>query len=241
MNVISCSASMRLTSYSSHFHDCWELVYQLNGESRTVVGKEIFTAVAGSIWLIPPFTPHSGVSREGFRDFSVKIRNTGFGSFVLVRDRNNDILTLLSMLQRIMTERGEGYTVTADALFETVCAMVKKEVGSQNESPAVRRLKTVLYENISEPDFRLRDAMNESGFDKDHLRRLFKRETGKTPLEYLTELRITRAKQLLERSDDITVSAVAESVGFSDSLYFSTCFKKKVGFSPSEYRNRAKI
>ena len=241
MNVISCSASMRLNTYSSHSHSCWELVYQLDGETSTAVGNDTFTACPGSIWLIPPTVPHSGTSRDGFRDWSVKIKNTGFNSFILLRDRNNDILNLLFMLQRVMTEQRDGYGAAADALFEAVCAMIKTEAGMQNEAPAVRRLRRELYDNISNASFRVSDAMNESGFDKDHLRRLFKRETGKTPIEYLTDLRITTAKQLLERSADITVGAVAESVGFADSLYFSTCFKKKVGSSPTEYRNSVKL
>ena len=241
MNVISCAASMRLQSYSEHSHNCWELVYHLNGEADTSVGKDRFSASEGSVYLIPPCVPHSGVSRGFFRDFSVKMKETGFRSFVLLKDRNNDILTLLFMLQRVMTERREGYGAAADAIFEPVCALIKTEIELQNETPAVRKLREMLYDNIADPSFRIKDAAEKCGFDKDHLRRLFKREIGKTPIEYLTDLRITRAKQLLERSADITVAAVAESVGFADSLYFSTCFKKKVGTSPTEYRSRAKI
>lgn len=236
MNVISCSASMLLNAYSSHSHDCWELVYQLSGETRTVIGDESFTARVGSVWMIPPGVPHSGTSAEGFRDFAVKIKETDLPSFVLIKDTSGDILTMLTILQRVMTERDKEYALIADSLFDTVCTMVKKESCTPVGSPAVLRMKETLYRNIQNSDFRLSDAVAESGFDKDHFRRTFKRETGKTPLEYLTDLRITRAKQLLERRTDIAIKAVAESVGFADVLYFSVCFKKKVGVSPLAYK-----
>ncbi len=63
----------------------------------------------------------------------------------------------------------------------------------------------------------------------------FKKSTGKTFRQYLTDLRIYHAKQLLERSS-LTVTQIAFSVGFNDSNYFSNVFKSKVGVSPRKYR-----
>ena len=238
MNVISCHSSMLLNSYHSHSHNCWELVYQLSGETKTVVGDKSLTVSPGDVWIMPPQTLHKGVSSEGFRDFSVKIADAGVNVFVLIKDESGDILTLLQILERVMTERGTGYAAIADGIYEVISAMVKSALDSPNESKAVRTMKDILYENISNSDFRLADAVEKTGFDRDYFRRMFKRETSKNPLEYLIDLRITRAKQLLERQADITVGDVAKSVGFDSGLYFSTCFKKKVGISPTEYRNR---
>ena len=63
----------------------------------------------------------------------------------------------------------------------------------------------------------------------------FKKNTGKTFRQYLTDLRIDHAKQLLERSS-LTVTQIAFSVGFNDSNYFSNVFKSRVGVSPRKYR-----
>lgn len=241
MNVISCGSSILLNSYPLHSHNCWELVYQLRGETKTTMGERCVIVTEGDVFLIPPGVPHSGVSRGGFRDFAIKILDTEFHDFVLVKDVNGDVLTLLNIIQRVLTERSEGFGVIADGLFDTVCAIVNAAMDAPKESCAVRKLKDTLYNNISNSEFRLSDAVAKTGFDKDYFRRTFKRETGKTPLEYLTDLRITRAKQLLERQADITVTAVAQCVGFEDSLYFSACFKKKVGISPTEYRRRTKV
>lgn len=68
-----------------------------------------------------------------------------------------------------------------------------------------------------------------------YLGALFKESTGKTIKEYLTELRMKKAKQLL---GDIryNVNEVAEQTGYSDAKYFSKIFKKTVGIKPTEYR-----
>ncbi|MDF2724916.1 MAG: bacillibactin transport regulator [Paenibacillus sp.] len=63
---------------------------------------------------------------------------------------------------------------------------------------------------------------------------MFKSMTGKTPVQYLTELRIDRAKQLLIGSDQ-RLKEIAEQTGFRDEYYFSRRFKQAVGVSPTQY------
>ena len=73
--------------------------------------------------------------------------------------------------------------------------------------------------------------------ERRHLAYLFKRYTGMSPLNYLTEYRIRRSKELL-RQADYSIAKVAELVGFEDNLYFSRIFKKRTGYSPSAYREK---
>ena len=61
-------------------------------------------------------------------------------------------------------------------------------------------------------------------------------EMGKTPVAYITELRMERAKNLLSQEPPLTVEQIAELCGFSDSFYFSKTFKKHTGLSPLGYR-----
>ncbi len=70
-----------------------------------------------------------------------------------------------------------------------------------------------------------------------YLGMILKKETGKTFIEYLTEIRVRHAKELLHLSD-LKNYEVAEACGFSDATYFSTVFKKVCGLSPSAYRKR---
>lgn len=78
----------------------------------------------------------------------------------------------------------------------------------------------------------------EAGLSASHYSAVFKKVTGKSPIEYLIHLRIFRAKQLL--ADGFSVTATAEAVGFSDIYYFSNMFKKIEGVSPTKYINERK-
>jgi iron complex transport system substrate-binding protein len=70
-----------------------------------------------------------------------------------------------------------------------------------------------------------------------YLSRMFKREIGQSPIDYLIALRITKSKELLLRTD-ATLQEIAESVGFVDSGYFNRIFRKHVGLSPSSFKSK---
>ena len=72
-----------------------------------------------------------------------------------------------------------------------------------------------------------------------YLSRILKRETGYSFTEYLTTYRIWRSMEYL-RDCRIKVYEAAEKVGYQDTAYFSSQFKKIVGMSPSEYQSRCR-
>ncbi|SEP86528.1 substrate-binding domain-containing protein [Streptomyces radiopugnans] len=74
-----------------------------------------------------------------------------------------------------------------------------------------------------------------AGVSEDHLSRLFHRELGVPLWEYLTRLRVQRAKERLRHSGD-SVQTVARAVGFHDRAYFSRVFRKVTGVAPHAYR-----
>ncbi|RFU60305.1 bifunctional transcriptional activator/DNA repair enzyme AdaA [Bacillus sp. V59.32b] len=77
------------------------------------------------------------------------------------------------------------------------------------------------------------------GVSKYHLQRVFKRKTGISPLEYLTDKRMSQAVNLLLNHTD-TVTEIALSIGYNSSSHFSVAFKNHFGCSPTEYRNEHK-
>lgn len=83
------------------------------------------------------------------------------------------------------------------------------------------------------------DLASHCGLSLYHFCRLFKQITGYSPMAYLNKFRVYKAKLLL-RTTDLSVSAIAEEVGFFDPAYFSRCFKKSESLSPMQYRERAK-
>lgn len=74
---------------------------------------------------------------------------------------------------------------------------------------------------------------------RSHICHTFKKKTGKSVGEYITELRLDDARSLLCYSE-LSVTEIAYAVGFCDSNYFSNVFKKKQGINPSEYRKSFK-
>lgn len=81
----------------------------------------------------------------------------------------------------------------------------------------------------------LENAAAASGFNANYFSDLFKRETGRSFTDYLVEVRMDAAKELL-RDSSKAVYEVAEAVGYKDSKFFSQQFTKTVGIKPTEYR-----
>ena len=95
---------------------------------------------------------------------------------------------------------------------------------------AVNYIKTNFSTSMTVTD--LTDVL---GISQPYLYRIFKEKFGKSPKQYMNDYRIEQAKQLLKKTD-ITVTQVANSVGFSDVLSFSRFFTSKTGVSPQKYR-----
>jgi transcriptional regulator GlxA family with amidase domain len=77
------------------------------------------------------------------------------------------------------------------------------------------------------------------GVSKNYLSEIFRHELGLSPWDYLTRLRLQKAKELLCSTGD-SITTVAAQTGFDDSAYFSRVFRKNTGMSPQEYRQESK-
>jgi AraC family transcriptional regulator, regulatory protein of adaptative response / methylphosphotriester-DNA alkyltransferase methyltransferase len=75
----------------------------------------------------------------------------------------------------------------------------------------------------------------EVGMSKFHLQRLFKKATGKTPLEYMTALRLQEASLLLHTTNH-TITDIAHLLGYKSSAHFASMFLQHIGKSPTAYR-----
>ena len=107
----------------------------------------------------------------------------------------------------------------------------KKET---KEQKPITEAKKYIQEHYLEP-LKLEDVSKHIGFNATYFSSVFKKETGKNFLDYVTELRMNKAKQLL-CSGEMSVNDVAEAVGYQDLKYFSRLFKKNAGISPSDYK-----
>ncbi len=95
-------------------------------------------------------------------------------------------------------------------------------------------IQYILY-NYYYPDFSLDSLAGNLAISKNYLCKIFRDHTGKTPFEYLIEVRLESARKRLEESDE-SVHEIAKIIGYRDPLYFSKEFKRKYGVSPLQYR-----
>lgn len=99
------------------------------------------------------------------------------------------------------------------------------------------RLMDFIEKHIGEENLRPEDMASALNLGRTVFYNRLKQLVGVTPIEFLRQVRIQRAMQLMTLSRK-SVSEIAYAVGFSDPKYFSKCFKKETGMSPSEYRER---
>jgi AraC-like DNA-binding protein len=104
------------------------------------------------------------------------------------------------------------------------------------ENP-VARAKQFALAHLGEP-LTVQRLAAEAHLSPAHFTRLFRAHTGKSPIEWLAEKRLLQATQLL-RYADMSLSDIAEQVGYADLPTFSKAFKRWLGMSPSIYRSKA--
>lgn len=119
---------------------------------------------------------------------------------------------------------------------------------SQVDTPALKspderlleRIVRVVNENLSNPDLTSEFIAREVGLSRVHLYRKLKELTNQSARNYIRNIRITKAAELLSQKK-MAVSEVAYQVGFSSSNTFATAFKELYGMSPTEYMERKAI
>ena len=89
--------------------------------------------------------------------------------------------------------------------------------------------------NYRNPDITLEDMAMAAGLSSNYIRRIFRDQCGYSPMDYLVNYRIETAKELL-RDTSHTAKEVAEMVGYVNTKYFYSLFKKQTGYTTYEYK-----
>ena len=119
-------------------------------------------------------------------------------------------------------------------LLDTILTSLEERVRNQAEVK-VRAAETYLREHFREPGLSLTEVCAELSVSVSYFSQRFKSITGKTFVEYLTEVRMEHAKELLRTASGRGYE-IAPQVGFRDPHYFSSTFKKVCGMTPTQYR-----
>jgi len=104
----------------------------------------------------------------------------------------------------------------------------------QSDTKPIRLAKQYIQKNYMRP-ITLEIVGREVGFSTTYFSSLFKKETGRNFLEYLSQIRMEKAKELLKETN-CSIAMVCEKVGYSDIKHFTKSFKNATGIKPNEYR-----
>lgn len=153
-------------------------------------------------------------AKEVVREFESETFDNAFATL----SSENDILRLKDFTQKM--------------LFECCFAISTKT--TQKNNPSIQKVcdyvDTHLQEDISLEQ--MADYINVSSF---YLSKLFKEEKGVTFINFISDKRLEKARQMLEETE-LSIKEITAEVGYNDQNYFSRIFKNKYGVSPKEYR-----
>lgn len=226
--------------FPTHRHECWEILLCLSGIGTATIGGQEYPFAEGTIFCIPPGTPHSKQAEGGFSDGSVFLMDflppDNRSIPVYQDDAELSFTHLYNTALRTQLQKPANYTAIVNSIVDVMYQLLVGWSSSLTPNcPQVERFQMLLLDNIRNSSFDLTSAIAQTGYSSSHFRKLFKEITGQSPIMYFNRMRIEYAKTLLQQNSTLSIKEIAASVGFPDPYYFSRVFKKFTGSSPSDY------
>lgn len=226
-----------------HAHEHWEIVYCTEGS-----GTFLFTNGttiqyrSGEAVAIPPEEVHSNVSTEGFSNIHMTMDSPSFPyrTAFRVNDAEGYLLSAFMQAKHYYLSDIKKRELLLSALGDLISGYMIVYRSNNEYSEPVEAIRGMITRNYASADFALDEMIRQMPMNYDYLRKLFKKEVGCTPLEYMTNLRMKKAEMMLTAmwTKDYSVAEIARLCGFDDALYFSRVFKKHFGCSPSIFAKR---
>ena len=190
--------------------------------------------------IIPPKKAYNA---EHFTGIRLIIENAllPFDEVCAIPDSDGEIALSAEQAMKYFTSSLAKKDLILTALGDLIIGYITAFSAQQEYSPVVELVRSEIVRGISDTGFSVKDCLKKMPLNYDYIRKLFKKETGVTPADYLLKERMALAGQLLSsgisnRFSSYSISQIAEACGFSEPLYFSRVFKKYFGTSPSNYR-----
>lgn len=229
------------------------LQYVTHGILQMWVGEQLVTMQAGDMLLTRPHTPYrycfpdnAGIPEMGY----LWAHFTGFhagrllsrlqlepGVIYATGTENTNIPARFDALFDEFTNRQRGFDDACAAGLMGILVSLSRAVSTASH-PTGRPLSTISWlhshftENTSLSELASMEHLSESRY-----RTVFHQQTGLSPSEYRIALRMQHACDLLMGSSQ-SISEISSACGYSDVLYFTRLFKRKIGMPPGMYRNR---
>lgn len=222
-------AGRRLT-----LHPFWEMIHVFRGQG-TLLGPAPASLREGTTFLIPPGLRHVELSAApmdllwmGLQGSRLQALPTE-GAQRLHSEEMGEVFEELWL--RVQRPYG-AIGAELDGLATAALSRFSRLVGEKNRPPVavVDQVLTYIQRNFARP-ISITSMASRFGYSEGYLHRMFRAGTGKTPLQYLTQLRIEAALRLMRQSS-LSISRIAHLCGYADPLYFSRVFRQVAGKSP---------
>ena len=238
--------------FRTHWHERMELIRVLRGEMHVTCGADTVKLCQGDMAIFSPKMPHRGYAKREV-EYDVLMFD--------VRSFYNNSEVSQKYLPAIFDGRAKFELLTSDVeiikCFDEICS--KEEKDSLEVTAYIYRFMHLLYKNTLldfSDQMRRSDMIMEMieyiennfdhelttaticehfGYSAEHFCRKFKGATGLTPMNYLKIYRMEEAYKLLKMGER-NVGKIAEQCGFSDSNYFTRCFRAHFGMPPSQLK-----
>lgn len=235
-----------------HTHNHLELFFIVGGKGQFLIQDHLYPVNVNNLVIINPNVPHTEVSLNalpleyivlGIDGIELQASDTANGDFsILDQFESVEVSGCLRNILREMEQKNTGYEDICQAYMEILIIRLMRNtalgiptqpqtVSTNRQCAAVRRYIDL---HFKEP-LTLEQLAEEGRMNKFYLSHAFKREYGISPINYLISRRIEESKYLLAETD-LSLSQIAQLLGFSSPSYFSQTFSRTQSLTPMEYR-----
>ena len=220
-----------------HKHRCYEIIFYRKANGTFYYSDESTSILPGKFIIVPPNTSHASNYIDEAETIYIKgdfNHIFSFSSPVTVMD--NDEKEGSFFVKLIFENRfsnPEYLSSLSNALAHFLLQNIKTE---KNINLVLQDIVSKISDNFYDTNINIGELFKKSGYSEDYIRAQFKIFTGKTPVEFLTEMRINHACYLIDvYKDSLLLNEIAEKCGYADYVYFSRRFKQVMGMSPQSY------
>lgn len=251
-----------------HDHDYAELSYILSGKGRYLIEGKEYEVEAGDLVICNPGVMHTHIvvnPKEptiefiaGFTDFqfknmapnSIELKDNGCIAHMSSKLKQEISMHCYSMIAEKESNQIGRYFMFKAHLMQMLLLIMREILDvkktdqkgcnfeSHNKSYVVNRIINYLNENY-ESKISLEQIAHNIYLSPVYISKIFKEETGESPINYLIKIRLEKAKDILLNSNNGSIKSIANQVGYDDVYHFSKLFKKYYGVSPLYYKKRA--
>ena len=239
-----------------HTHNHIELFFIVGGKGQFLIQDTLYPVDMNNLVIINPNILHTEVSLNaqpleyivlGIEEVElVPGKNTNGPFCILDHYESMEISSCLRNILREMEQKNTGYEDVCQAYLEILIIRLMRNtalvvptepqvISANRQCAAVRRYIDLHFKE----SLTLDQLAQEVHMNKFYLSHAFKREYGVSPINYLIARRINESKYLLTETD-LSMSQIAQLLGFSSLSYFSQAFRKTQEVSPMEFRQSAK-